>query len=107
MHSSVCRPTCAARSRSRLLPIPYLRGIPTGDFSEALAALLGRGVAGLLASAVGPLKDGWFDEHSAWQKRDLSAKRYVYIWADGIHLEARLKDENQCILVLIGATPGQ
>jgi len=51
------------------------------------------------------LKDGWFDEHAAWQKRDLSAKRYVYIWADGIHLEARLEDEKQCILVLIGATP--
>jgi hypothetical protein len=52
-----------------------------------------------------PPEDGWFDEHAAWQKRDLSAKRYVYIWADGIHLEARLEDEKQCILVLIGATP--
>lgn len=57
------------------------------------------------ASAIGRLKDGWLDEHTAWQKRDLSAKRYVYIWADGIHLEARLEDEKQCILVLIGATP--
>jgi hypothetical protein len=62
-------------------------------------------LAGLSASAVGRLKDGWFDEHAAWQKRDLSAKRCVYIWADGIHLEARLEDEKQCILVLIGATP--
>ncbi len=51
------------------------------------------------------LKDGWLDEHVAWPKRDLSARRYVYIWADGIHLEARLEDEKQCILVLIGATP--
>jgi transposase-like protein len=59
----------------------------------------------LSASAIGRLKDGWLDEHTAWQKRDLSAKRYVYIWADGIHLEARLEDEKQCILVLIGATP--
>ncbi len=57
------------------------------------------------ASAIGRLKDGWLDEHTAWQKRDLSAKRYVYIWADGIHLQARLEDEKQCILVLIGATP--
>ena len=57
------------------------------------------------ASAVGRLKDGWLDEYAAWQKRDLSARRYVYIWADGIHLEARLEDEKQCILVLIGATP--
>ena len=61
--------------------------------------------AGLSASAIGRLKDGWLDEHTAWQKRDLSAKRYVYIWADGIHLLARLEDEKQCILVLIGATP--
>jgi putative transposase len=55
--------------------------------------------------AIGRLKDGWLDEHTAWQKRDLSAKRYVYVWADGIHLQARLEDEKQCILVLIGATP--
>jgi transposase-like protein len=61
--------------------------------------------AGLSASAIGRLKDGWLDEHTAWQRRDLSAKRYVYIWADGIHLQARLEDEKQCILVLIGATP--
>ncbi|MBN9274053.1 MAG: IS256 family transposase, partial [Mesorhizobium sp.] len=88
-----------------LLPILYLKGISTGDFSEALAALLGKDAAGLSASAIGRLKDGWFDEHATWQKRDLSAKRYVYIWADGIHLEARLEDEKQCILVLIGATP--
>ena len=87
------------------LSILYLKGISTGDFSEALAALLGKDAAGLSASAIGRLKDGWFDEHAAWQKRDLSAKRYVYIWADGIHLEARLEDEKQCILVLIGATP--
>jgi transposase-like protein len=59
----------------------------------------------LSASAVGRLKDGWLDEYAAWQKRDLSARRYVYIWADGIHLEARLEDEKQRILVLIGATP--
>src|SRR6202035_4772696 len=67
--------------------------------------VLAEDAAGLSASAIGRLKDGWLDEHAAWQKRDLSAKRYVYIWADGIHLEARLEDEKQCILVLIGATP--
>jgi putative transposase len=88
-----------------LLPILYLKGISTGDFSEALAALRGKDAAGLSASAIGRLKDGWLDEYAAWQKRDLSAKRYVHIWADGIHLEARLEDEKQCILVLIGATP--
>ena len=73
-----------SKSIETLLPILYLKGISTGDFSEALAALFGKDAAGLSASAIGRLKDGWFDEHAAWQKRDLSAKRYVYIWADGI-----------------------
>jgi transposase-like protein len=99
-------PPYVRRSKSieTLLPVLYLKGISTGDFSEALAALLGKDAAGLSASAIGRLKDGWQDEHAAWARRDLSAKRYVYIWADGIHLEARLEDEKQCILVLIGAT---
>lgn len=94
-----------SKSIETLLPILYLKGISTGDFSEALAALLGKDAAGLSASAIGRLKDGWLDEHAAWQKRDLSARRYVYVWADGIHLQARLEDEKQCILVIIGATP--
>jgi putative transposase len=100
-------PPYVRRSKSveTLLPILYLKGISTGDFSEALATLLGKEAAGLSASAVGRLKEGWQDDHAAWQKRDLSAKRYVYMWADGIHLEARLEDEKQCILVIIGATP--
>jgi putative transposase len=87
-----------------LLPILYLKGISTGDFSEALAALLGKDAPGLSATAISRLKDGWMDEHDAWQKRDLSTKHYVYVWADGIYLQARLEDEKQCILVLIGAT---
>lgn len=67
-----------SKSIETLLPILYLKGISTGDFSEALAALLGKDAAGLSASAIGRLKDGWLDEHTAWQRRDLSAKRYVY-----------------------------
>ena len=94
-----------SNSIETLLPILYLKGISTGDFSEALAALLGKDAPGLSATAIRRLKDGWIDEHNAWQKRDLSAKRYVYVWADGIYLQARLEDEKQCILVLIGATP--
>ena len=94
-----------SKSIETLLPVLYLKGISTGDFSEALAALLGKEAAGLSASTIGRLKDGWQDEHAAWQKRDLSTRRYVYLWADGIHLEARLEDEKQCILVLIGVTP--
>jgi transposase-like protein len=94
-----------SKSIETLLPILYLKGISTGDFSEALSALLGKDAAGLSPSAIGRLKDGWQDDHATWAKRDLSAKRYVYIWADGIHLQARMEDEKQCILVLIGATP--
>ena len=94
-----------SKSIETLLPILYLKGISTGDFSEALAALLGGDAPGLSPSAIGRLKDCWQDDYAQWQKRDLSAKRFVYVWADGIHLEARLEDEKQCILVLIGATP--
>ena len=94
-----------SKSIETLLPILYLKGISTGDFSEALSCLLGKDASGLSASAIGRLKDGWQDDHAAWHKRDLSAKRYVYVWADGIHLQARLEDEKQCILVIIGATP--
>ncbi len=100
-------PPYARRSKSLevLLPILYLKGISTGDFGEALAALLGKDAPGLSPSNIARLKDIWADEHKAWEKRDLSTKRYVYVWADGIHLQARLEDDAQCILVLIGATP--
>ena len=94
-----------SKSIETLLPILYLKGVSTGDFSEALAALLGKDAPGLSPTAIIRLKDGWLDEYDAWQKRDLSAKRYVYVWADGIYLQARLEDDKQCILVLIGATP--
>lgn len=99
-------PPYARRSKSLevLLPILYLKGVSTGDFGEALAALLGKDAPGLSASNIARLKDIWADEHKAWERRDLSAKRYVYVWADGIHLQARLEDDAQCILVLIGAT---
>ena len=100
-------PPYARRSKSleMLIPILYLKGISTGDFEEALAALLGKDAPGLSASTIARLKDVWVDEHKRWNERDLSAKRYVYVWADGIHLQARLEDDAQCILVIIGATP--
>ena len=66
--------------------------------------MLGKDAGGLSASTIGRLKDGWQEDHARWEARDLSARSYVYIWADGIHLQARLEDEKQCILVLIGAT---
>ena len=82
-------PPYARRSRSLevLIPILYLKGISTGDFEEALAALLGKDAPGLSASTIGRLKEVWRDEHEHWRKRDLSAKRYVYVWADGIYLQ--------------------
>jgi putative transposase len=100
-------PPYARRSKSleMLIPILYLKGISTGDFEEALAALLGKDAPGLSASTIARLKEVWVDEHKRWNERDLSAKRYVYVWADGIHLQARLEDDVQCILVIIGATP--
>lgn len=100
-------PPYARRSKSLevLLPILYLKGVSTGDFGDALAALLGKDAPGLSPSNIARLKDIWADEHRAWERRDLSTKRYVYVWADGIHLQARLEDDAQCILVLIGATP--
>jgi transposase-like protein len=100
-------PPYARRSRSleALLPILYLKGVSTGDFAEALMALLGKDAPGLSASTIARLKEVWSDEHARWEKRDLSAKSYVYWWVDGIHVQARLEDDAQCLLVIVGATP--
>ena len=105
--SSAILPPYARRSKSLevLIPILYLKGISTGDFAEALSALLGPNAGGLSASTIARLKEVWADEHARWLKRDLSVKRYVYFWADGIYVQARLEDEAQCLLVIIGATP--
>ena len=91
------------KSLEDLLPWLYLKGISTGDFSEALAALLGTQAPGLSASTITRLKEVWQDEMECWQGRDLTAKRYVYFWVDGIYFGARM-EEKQCILVVIGAT---
>jgi len=91
------------RSMEELIPWLYLKGISTGDFSEALAALVGKDAPGLSAPTISRLKSVWEEELEEWQKRDLSHKRYVYIWADGIYLNVRM-EERQCILVIIGAT---
>ena len=105
--TSAILPPYARRSRSleALIPILYLKGVSTGDFEEALAALLGKDAPGLSPSTIARLKETWIEEHAHWKKRDLSARRYVYVWADGVHVQARLEDEKQCVLVLIGATP--
>jgi putative transposase len=105
--SSAILPPYARRTKSLevLIPILYLKGVSTGDFAEALTALLGKDAGGLSAATISRLKEVWSEEHARWSKRDLSAKRYVYFWADGIHVQARLEDAAQCLLVIIGATP--
>ena len=105
--SSAILPLWARRTRSldALLPVLYLRGISTGDFQEALTALLGKDAPNLSPAVISRLTSEWHGEYERWQKRDLSARRYVYVWADGVFLQARMEDHGECMLVLIGATP--
>lgn len=97
--------TRRTRSLDALLPVLYLRGVSTGDFQEALAALLGREAPNLSPSVIARLKGDWQADYERWQKRDLSARRYVYVWADGVYLQARMEPQAECMLVIIGATP--
>ncbi len=103
--SSAILPPYLRRTRSieELLPWLYLKGISTGDFGEALAALLGPEAPGLSASTIARLKEVWQGELDRWQRRDLSTRRYVYFWADGVYFSPRLDQDKQCILVIIGA----
>ena len=92
------------RSIEEVLPWLYLKGISTGDFQEALQALLGRDATGLSASTISRCKQIWEEEHAIWSRRHLENKRYVYIWADGVYFNVRSDDARQCILVIIGVT---
>ena len=105
--TSAILPLWARRTKSldALLPVLYLRGISTGDFQPALAALLGQDAPNLSPAVISRLTAEWQGEYERWQKRDLSARRYVYVWADGVFLQARMEDHGECMLVLIGATP--
>jgi transposase-like protein len=105
--SSALLPRWARRTRSLavLLPVLYLRGVSTGDLQEALAALLGRDAPNLSPSVIARLTAEWQAEDEHWQRRDLSARSYVYIWADGGYLQARMEEHAECMLVLMGATP--
>ena len=87
-----------------LLPWLYLKGISTGDFPEALSALLGPDAKGLSANTIQRLKDVWLTEYTDWNARDLTGKRYVYMWVDAVYFNVRLSDERACILVILGAT---
>lgn len=92
-----------AVSIEELLPWLYLKGISTGDFREALASLLGKDARGLSPNTISRLKQDWTEEHKSWSRRDLSGKRYVYWWADGIYSNVRM-DSKVCLLVVIGVT---
>jgi transposase-like protein len=92
------------KSLEELIPWLYLKGVSSGDFTEALAALLGPDAPGLSATTVTRLKAVWQQEYEAWSKRSLADKHYVYVWADGVYFNIRLEDDRQCILVLMGAT---
>jgi transposase-like protein len=87
-----------------LIPALYLRGVSTGDFTEALEAILGPQAGGLSATNIVRLKEGWEQEYREWQQRDLSEKDYVYIWVDGVYFNVRLSSDRPCILVVMGAT---
>lgn len=91
------------KSVEELLPWLYLKGLSTGDYSEALSALLGPDAKGLSPNTISRLKAQWLKEHEVWRKRDLSQKRYVYIWADGIYSQIRM-DDRLCLLVIMGVT---
>lgn len=104
--SSKILPPYLRRSKTieELLPWLYLRGISSGDFQQALEALVGPDAMGLSASTITRLTSTWSGELEEWNRRDLSDKEYVYVWADGIHFNIRLEEERQCILVVMGAT---
>ena len=95
-----------SKSIDELIPWLYLRGISSGNFTEALQALAGPDAKALSANVVTRLTETWKQEYEIWNRRDLSNCRYVYLWADGIHFNIRLEEERQCILVLMGATQG-
>jgi len=92
-----------AKSVEDLLPWLYLKGVSSGDFQEALAALLGPDARGLSATTISRLKADWWADFQAWQKRDLSTRRFLYIWADGVYFKPRMAEEKQCVLVIVGA----
>ena len=91
-----------SKNIEELLPVLYLKGISSGDFSDALTAIVGPAAAGMSSSTICRLKEDWSIEYDQWRKRDLSKKRYIYFWVDGVYLKVRMEDK-QCLLVIIGA----
>src|SRR2546428_12568520 len=103
-HSALLPPYIRrSKSLEALLPWLYLKGVSTGDFSEALQALLGPDAPGLSPATLSRLKQGWQEELAQWQQRDLTGKRYVYFWVDGVYFETGVEEARHCMLVIIGA----
>ena len=92
------------KSIEDLIPWLYLKGVSTGGFTEALQTLLGKDAPGLSATTITRLIGTWQKDYEAWNARSLEGKQYAYVWADGVHFNIRLKEDRQCILVLMGAT---
>jgi putative transposase len=90
---------------AEVLPILYLRGLSTGDFRPALEGLLGEDAAGLSPTNIARLTACWEQEYTAFRRRDLAGREYVYVWVDGVHFNIRLEDDRLCTLVMIGARP--
>ena len=86
-----------------LLPLLYLKGISTKDFSESFEPILGHKPKNLSPNVICRLKEEWYDQYQSWQRRDLSNKNYVYFWADGVYVQARSEEEKNCLLVIVGA----
>lgn len=87
---------------AEVLPLLYLRGLSTGDFREALPALLGEQASGLSPSAITRLVGQWDEEYAGFRRRDLSAEDYIYVWVDGVHFRIRLEEDRLCTLVVLG-----
>jgi transposase-like protein len=91
------------KSVEEMLPWLYLKGVSTGEYQEALNSLLGKDAPGLSPNTISRLKSKWLGEYNEWRRRDLSDKKYVYWWADGVYSNVRM-DDKLCLLVIIGAT---
>lgn len=85
-----------------LLPLLYLKGISTKDFSDSFEPILGHKPKNLSPNVICRLKEEWYQHYQKWQRRDLSNKHYVYFWADGVYVQARQEEEKNCLLVIVG-----
>ena len=102
-HSTLVPPYVRkAKSLEAALPWLYLKGVSSGEMSDALKVLVGPAAQGLSASTVSRLKQQWSQEYATWQKRRLDQDQWVYMWVDGIYSGLRAEDTKLCALVIIG-----